>query len=84
MRAPQRTRQGVVATLFGRADEVMRELGAGGELMVARVRAALALLTLLLPLIAAGGGHGTRTVVVGLALECNASHLSTVGPITST
>lgn len=68
MRAPHRTRQGVVATLFGRADEVMLELGAGGELMVARVRAALSLLILLLPLIAAGGGHGTRTVVAGLAL----------------
>ncbi|MDR6991581.1 GGDEF domain-containing protein [Luteimonas sp. 3794] len=68
MRAPHRTRQGVVATLLGRTDEVMLELGAGGELMVARVRALLSLLILLLPLIAAGGGHGTRTVVVGLAL----------------
>ncbi|VXB02731.1 conserved membrane hypothetical protein [Luteimonas sp. 9C] len=78
MRAPQRTRQGVVATLFGRADEVMLELGAGGELMVARVRAALALLTLLLPLIAAGGGHGTRTVVVGLALAVFANLMAQV------
>ena len=78
MRAPQRTRQGVVATLFGRADEVMLELGAGGELMVARVRAALSLLILLLPLIAASGGHGTRTVVVGLALAVFANLMAQV------
>ncbi|MFL6588427.1 MAG: GGDEF domain-containing protein [Luteimonas sp.] len=78
MRAPQRTRQGVVATLFGRADEVMLELGAGGELMVARVRAGLSLLILLLPLIAASGGHGTRTVVVGLALAVFANLMAQV------
>lgn len=68
MRAPDRTRQGIVATLFGRVDEVMLELGAGGELVVARVRAALSLLILLLPLVAAAGGLGTRIVVVGLGL----------------
>ena len=68
MRASDRTRHGMLATLFGRADEVMLELGAGGELMVARVRAALSLLILLLPLVAAAGGLGTRTVFVGLGL----------------
>lgn len=69
MRALHRTRQpGVVATLLGPADEVMLELGAGGELVVARVRAVLSLLILLLPLMSAAGGYGTRSVVVGLAL----------------
>ncbi|MCD9027500.1 GGDEF domain-containing protein [Luteimonas sp. BDR2-5] len=68
MRAPDRERQGVIATLLGRADEVMLELGAGGELMIARLRALLSLLVLLLPLAAALGGMGMRDVLAGLAL----------------
>ena len=36
----------VLATLFGRPDEVMLELGAGGELLVAKVRALLSLLSM--------------------------------------
>lgn len=73
MRAPHRTRQGVLATLFGPADEVMLELGAGGELTLARVRALLSVLLLLLPVIAAAGGLGTRAVVGGLALAALAN-----------
>src|SRR5690606_581078 len=38
----------VLASLFGRPDEVMLELGASGELLVAKVRALLSLLTLAL------------------------------------
>ena len=40
----------VCATLFARPDEVMLELGAGGELLVARIRALLSAICLLLPL----------------------------------
>ncbi|MGY1519457.1 diguanylate cyclase [Luteimonas sp. A482] len=57
----------VLATLFGRPDEVMLELGAGGELLVAKVRALLSLLVLVLPLAAALGGAATSRTLVGLA-----------------
>ena len=56
----------VLATLFGRPDEVMLELGAGGELLVAKVRALLSLLVLVLPLAAALGGAATNRTLVGL------------------
>src|SRR5690606_10824410 len=57
----------VLATLLGRPDEVMLELGAGGELLVAKVRALLSLLMLVLPLAAALGGAATSRTLVGLA-----------------
>ena len=44
----------------------MRELGADGELVVARIRALLSALVLLLPLIAAAGGASLRETLVGL------------------
>lgn len=44
----------------------MLELGAGGELLVARMRAALCALVLLLPLLALAGGSVTGEVVAGL------------------
>ncbi len=53
--------------LLARPDEVMLELGAGGELLVARVRAVISVLILALPLIAAAGGSPSREVVIGLA-----------------
>lgn len=59
----------LLRTLFSRPDEVMLDLGAGGELLVARVRAALSALTLLLPLLAlvVSGGAGSATeLVIGL------------------
>ena len=56
----------VLATLFGRPDEVMLELGASGELLVAKVRALLSLLVLVLPLAAALGGAATNRTLVGL------------------
>jgi hypothetical protein len=40
----------LLGTLSARQDEAMLELGAGGELLVARLRAALSALLLLLPL----------------------------------
>jgi diguanylate cyclase (GGDEF)-like protein len=52
--------------LLARPDEVMLELGAGGELLVARIRAVLSALILLLPLIAAAGGSPLPEVLIGL------------------
>ncbi len=58
----------VLSTLLGRPDEVMLELGAGGELLVAKVRALLSLLVLALPLAAAMEGADTTRTLVGLGL----------------
>src|SRR3546814_1511471 len=46
----------------------MLSLGAGGELLVARLRALLSLLILAMPLIAALGGAKSGEVVIGLGL----------------
>jgi two-component system cell cycle response regulator len=59
----------LLRTLFSRPDEVMLDLGAGGELLVARVRATLSALSLLLPLVALIGnsGAGSATeLMIGL------------------
>ena len=52
--------------LLARPDEIMLSLGAGGELLVARLRALLSLLILALPLLAALGGASTGEVAIGL------------------
>lgn len=57
----------LLATLLARPDEVMLELGAGGELLVARLRAVLSALVLLLPLIGAATGAEVGETVIGLA-----------------
>ena len=57
----------VFATLFAQPDEVMLELGAGGELLVARVRALLSAVCLLLPLANASGGARIGETIIGLA-----------------
>ena len=57
----------VVATLLARPDELMLELGAGGELLVARLRALLSALILLLPLLNAASGGDVTETVIGLA-----------------
>src|SRR3569623_1552315 len=57
----------VFATLFAQPDEVMLELGAGGELLVARIRAMLSAVSLLLPLANAIGGARIGETVIGLA-----------------
>jgi len=57
----------VCATLFARPDEVMLELGAGGELLVARIRALLSAICLLLPLANALGGARIGETLIGLA-----------------
>jgi diguanylate cyclase (GGDEF)-like protein len=58
--------QGIVARLLSRPDEVMLEHGAGGELLVAKLRAMLSVLILALPLIAGLGGSSTAEVLIGL------------------
>lgn len=57
----------LASRLLAPPDEVMLEAGAGGELLVARMRALLSALLLLLPLIAAAGGAPIREVLAGLA-----------------
>src|SRR5690606_9041924 len=57
----------LLRTLLARPDEVMLELGAGGELLVARLRAALSALILLLPLVGAVSGAEVGETVIGLA-----------------
>jgi diguanylate cyclase (GGDEF)-like protein len=60
--------KGLVARLLAQPDEIMLTLGAGGELLVARLRAVLSLLILVMPLIAAAGGARSSEVLIGLAL----------------
>lgn len=57
----------VIATSFVQPDEIMRELGASGELLVARIRALLSALCLLLPLANALGGARISETFIGLA-----------------
>ena len=56
----------LLGTLSARQDEAMLELGAGGELLVARLRAALSALLLLLPLAGALSGADVGETVIGL------------------
>lgn len=58
----------MLATLVGRPDEVMLETGASGELLVAKLRALLSLLTLALPLAAGLGAQDTTRTLAGLAV----------------
>ncbi|HET7126589.1 MAG TPA: GGDEF domain-containing protein [Lysobacter sp.] len=56
----------LVGALLARPDELMLELGAGGELLVARLRALLSATALLLPLANATTGASTNETIVGL------------------
>lgn len=58
---------GVIATLLARPDELMLEAGAGGELVVARLRALVAGLLLLLPLANTLAGGSIDESLIGLA-----------------
>ncbi|MBB1472798.1 GGDEF domain-containing protein [Luteimonas sp. MC1782] len=62
--------------LLAPPDELMRELGASGELLVARVRAALSALILLLPLVAAATGAGTRRLLLALGVAVLANGMA--------
>lgn len=55
-----------VTTLLGRPDEVLLDVGAGGELLVARIRVICAAMLLLLPLANILGGGSLTETVVGL------------------
>ena len=57
----------VAASLLSRPDELMLETGAGGELLVARLRAVIAAILLLLPLANALTGGSIRETMIGLA-----------------
>ncbi|MDQ3228835.1 MAG: GGDEF domain-containing protein [Pseudomonadota bacterium] len=67
MRAIGKTISDVVTSLVSRPDEIMLEVGAGGELLVARLRVFIAALLLLLPLLNAIGGGSINETMIGLA-----------------
>ncbi|HEY0503595.1 MAG TPA: GGDEF domain-containing protein [Lysobacter sp.] len=52
--------------LLARPDEIMLEVGSGGELVVARLRAVIAALLLLLPLVNAATGGSVKETMIGL------------------
>jgi diguanylate cyclase (GGDEF)-like protein len=54
------------AALLSHPDELMLELGAGGELLVARLRALLSAIALLLPLASAATGASASETIIGL------------------
>lgn len=56
-----------VAALFGRPDEMIQEVGAAGELVVARLRVIVAGLLLLLPLVNSLSGGTLTETMIGLA-----------------
>jgi hypothetical protein len=58
---------GLKSTLLARPDEIMLEVGAGGELLVARVRVLISLLCLALPLFGILGGATISHSLVALA-----------------
>ncbi|QNP39829.1 GGDEF domain-containing protein [Lysobacter solisilvae (ex Woo and Kim 2020)] len=66
MQALVRQIRDTLRLLFAQPDEVMREVGSGGELIAARVRAVIALLLLVLPLINAASGGSIRETMIGL------------------
>lgn len=66
MQALVRQIRDTLRLLFAQPDEVMREVGSGGELIAARLRAVIALLLLLLPLINAASGGSIRETMIGL------------------
>jgi len=62
-----RSAREVITRLLARPDEILLEVGAGGELLVARMRVIVAALLLLLPLINALGGGRVHETLIGLA-----------------
>ena len=57
----------IASALLSRPDEVMLEVGAGGELLVARLRVVIAAMLLLLPLANATTGGQMNETLIGLA-----------------
>ncbi len=56
----------IISELLARPDQLALEMGAGGELLVARVRAAACAIALLLPLLALLGGSTVHEAMIGL------------------
>lgn len=67
MLATDRGLKAIVTTLTSRPDEIMLEIGASGEVLVARLRAVVAVLLLLLPLVNLLGGGRIDENLIGLA-----------------
>lgn len=67
MLATDRGLKAIVSSLLSRPDEIMLEIGASGELVVARLRAVVAGLLLLLPLANMLGGGSIDENLIGLA-----------------
>lgn len=67
MLATDRGFKAIVTTLTSRPDEIMLEIGASGEVLVARLRAVVAVLLLLLPLVNLLGGGRIDENLIGLA-----------------
>ena len=65
--SPTQHMRDIASALLERPDEVMLEVGAGGELLVARLRVAVAALLLLLPLLNALTGGTINETMIGLA-----------------
>jgi two-component system cell cycle response regulator len=57
----------LLAQAWARPDELMLQSGAGGELLVARLRALLSALVLLMPLLHGATGGSTTEMMIGLA-----------------
>lgn len=66
MRAAITRFRDLLARALARPDELMLQFGAGGELLVARVRAVLSALILLLPLLHAASGGDSIELMIGL------------------
>jgi len=67
MRTTGRHYLDIASALLSRPDEVMLEVGAGGELLVARLRVVVAAMLLLLPLVNAATGGQVNETLIGLA-----------------
>jgi two-component system cell cycle response regulator len=67
MRTTGRHYRDIATALLSRPDEVMLEVGAGGELLVARLRVVVAAMLLLLPLANAMTGGQVNETLIGLA-----------------
>ena len=66
MRAAPSWFRELLSRAWARPDELMLQFGAGGELLVARVRAVLSALVLLLPLLHAASGGDSIELMIGL------------------
>ena len=67
MQAEGRHYRDIASAILSRPDEVMLEVGAGGELLVARLRVVIAAMLLLLPLANAATGGQFNETLIGLA-----------------